>query len=62
MFTTLCLNDDLSDFLGFLMPLIGGYRKWQQHQQLMSLGSDSWSADGNDYVNSACREKRKLIF
>ena len=28
----------------------------------MSFGTDSWSADENDYVNSACREKRKLIF
>ena len=27
----------------------------------MRLGTNSWSADENDYVNSACREKRKLI-
>ena len=25
----------------------------------MSLSIDSWSADKNDYVNSACREKKK---
>ena len=25
----------------------------------MRLGIDSWSAVENDYVNSACREKRK---
>ena len=25
----------------------------------MSLSNDSLSADGNDYVNSACREKKK---
>ena len=24
----------------------------------MCLGTDSWSADENDYVNSACREKK----
>ena len=28
----------------------------------MRLGTDSWSVDENDYVNSAYREKRKLIF
>ena len=27
----------------------------------MRIGTNSWSADENDYVNSACREKRKLI-
>ena len=31
------------------------------HQQCMSLSTDSLSADENDYVNSACKEKRKLI-
>ena len=30
-------------------------------QQCMSLSTDSLSADENDYVNSACTEKRKLI-
>ena len=28
----------------------------------VSLDTDSSSADENDYVNSACREKRKFIF
>ena len=30
--------------------------KWQQ--QCMRLGTDSWSADENDYVNWVCRVKK----
>ena len=36
--------------------------EWQQHQQHERLNPDSWIAEQNDYVNSAYREKRKLIF
>ena len=53
------------DSISFLMLSIGSYTQNKVtatptvHER---LNPDSWIAEENDYVNSAYREKRKLIF
>ena len=65
MFTVICFWDDFSDFEGFLMPSIGRHAQKKVtatptvHER---LGPDYWGAEEINYVNSAYREKRKLIF
>ena len=65
MFTTICFRDDSSDFQGFLMSSIGRHNQKKAtaiptvHER---SGPDSWGAEEIDYVNSAYREKRKIIF
>ena len=65
MFTAICFWDYFSDFEGFLMPSICRHAQKKVtatptvHER---FGPDSWGAEEIDYVNSAYREKRKLIF
>ena len=62
MFTTLCFSNDFSDFEGHKQVATSLAKKYLVQQQCMRVGTDCWSADENDYVNSAWREKRKFIF
>ena len=64
MFTTICFRDDLSDFEGFLMPSRQPYpeESGSNTNSAKAPCLDSWGAEENDYVNSAYREKRKIIF
>ena len=67
MFTTIWFRDDFSDFEGFLTLSIGRYTLKKVTgtptvHECLALGPDSWGTEEIHYVNSACREKRKLIF